>query len=192
MTWDDWIDLHARAYGHRDDSDLAMLDLWAQQFAADGWTADDLAAATRWVLTHVEVKFRSDTLAALIARLRAVREQQIGRQDDAPQHQGCKLCGWTGWVPVPDPKAINRGAWAVMLALCVCPLGRLRRGQGDQRPSVELWHLHMPDWHTRMTAHDQAVAAALKADGATIDNDHRLGPIFAKILARQSEPPNDE
>lgn len=193
MTWPEWIKLHATAYGHHEHRDMEMLGLWAAQFKADGWTPDDLDAATRWILTHVEIKYRSDALAALVARLRTIREQNIGRQDEAETRgQGCNLCGWTGWVPVPDPAADRGGRFAVVLALCVCPLGRLRRVQGDQRPSVELWHQNWPDWRDRMQAHDKAVAARLRASEATVENDRKLGPVVARLLAQIAGMPADE
>lgn len=178
MVWNDWIAQHASIFGQHDERDLAHLGHLAGIFAEAGWTPEELLAASRWVALHDPPKFRDAMLRALQERVRQVRQQGAARETAQPTFEDdCRLCGNTGWVPVPCPQARKKGGYLEYLACCICPLGRWRSQQGDQRPRLELWRDRMPDWREFRDAHHRQKAAELAAVAQAGELDRQCGPL---------------
>lgn len=146
--YDAWAARHARAFGMAQEADLATILSWEASFMAAGYTADELADATDYILAHTEAAFAESDLkffGKLVAHLGAIRRRITDRravvyrrEADAHEHDRgtCTLCGGAGRVVVPHPSAVRDGdwvpvkvaraapSWYTLAVFCRCPLGR--------------------------------------------------------------------
>ena len=101
-----WAQYHATLFGLDTERDAEMLLAWVDVFREAGYDAGELREASQWLAAHDAPRYRSDPLAAIQAHVRQRRERQLTRRDQAPDDRGaCTLCGGSGRVIVPDPRA---------------------------------------------------------------------------------------
>lgn len=121
----DWAVCHATRFGLHTEAAAAMVVEWADLFAAEGYSAGELEAASRWLATHDPPRYPGDHLPALTARLRAVREEARAASRRERQEAvdaalaACPDCA-EGWATVP---ALREDAGPLTVA-CSCAAGR--------------------------------------------------------------------
>lgn len=196
MTWHEWIAIHARIFGMTGDAEMGMLAEWTHLFSSAGFDPAEMELASRWVALNATPRFRSDQLQALLSRARAVRARELtngSTEDSAPS---CGLCGGSGMVSVPNPKAIARGRFALCSVLCSCPKAnqlRFAREARAARQDVELvqqqtidqYEDEVPNWRAIMEQHRQELLALSRSRGYASSLDKTLGRIMERI--RQQE-----
>lgn len=196
MNWQDWVETHSRIFGLQSEADISMLVEWTHLFSSAGFSPEELDAASRWVAINAPPKFRTDHLQALLLRARAVRARELtngSTEDSAPS---CGLCGGSGMVSVPNPKAIARGRFTLCSVLCSCPKAnqlRFAREARAARDDVELvrqqtidqYEDEVPNWRAIMEQHRQELLALSRSRGYASSLDKTLGRIMDRLKQQE-------
>lgn len=188
MTYGNWIDRHARAFGLDRDSDKEMLGEWASVFSSDGYTPDELDAATTAMLSNPP-RFRNEHLLAIH---RSVKASRRPRQPIAEDYIGeCVLCGNTAFVVVPHPAYVVNFEWIppryTAAVLCSCGLGRWMEprlndeaGEPGKRPkmlTLTEYVLRVGNWKELMQQKEHSDSMNQRVFERAKSIDKILGPI---------------
>lgn len=73
MTHKEWAAKHAELFGLDADKIKPTLQAWAKLFEAEGYTPEQLLAASVWIAGHRPPRFLSDHLPNLVERLKMPR-----------------------------------------------------------------------------------------------------------------------
>lgn len=165
---------HARTFGLLSQAELEMVAEWARRFHAEGYSHQELRAASEWLTTHEPPRYRADHLDALVRRLKQQRNPPAPPppEDDPGK---CTTCRGAKFLVVPrHPMPPER--WYTRAVVCHrCPLGRwlLERlakkapagvnVYEDPRYSLEAYERLNPGWKGQLGLHEEARRAGVRA-----------------------------
>jgi hypothetical protein len=207
-TYGDWANYHATMFGFIPEREAAMLALWCEHFADEGFAVTELFAASKQLASSGASQWRADHLRALVDAVRRQRDTQ--RAEQAAPKDTCVLCASTGYVSVVSPYTLTvRGArFYRCVVTCTCALGRwkqanakdkyrLPRLSGDWRwlksgtredvPLLTLAEYEglFPDWRMELLLREKAIASGLQAVNAAQFSDSRFGRVPAKRIVAE-------
>lgn len=195
MTHADWAEQHARLFGLTNDGAAAMLGEWCGLFCEEGYTADELLSATRWIAMNDPPRFPSDHLERLTVRLRTARRQAMARPADPNDRGTCTLCRGVGRVIVPLVPPIatvggrcppDDGVPRTIAVVCRCALGHHVRKQGDlSMLTLTEYERQVSDWKRIEEDWGKAQAKRSQITERTRALDKVFGSIMARVKARE-------
>lgn len=194
MDWfKDWLLEYASAVGLNTPDELRSAALWRDVFKAGKYGEDEVRTAGLAVLANLPALADSPDrflgkapmhLAAIQRRLRSGRAAGLSHSQEMPtadERLGvCALCGGTGRVSVPHPKAVVNGQWVQvngrfysLAVVCDCALGtwllyRLDRGKVKFLLLRE-YHAGNPRWREQLQQHRAEEAATKRATAGRPD-----------------------
>jgi hypothetical protein len=202
-----WSRRHGETFGFSHPNDPAVFARWYEVFAAAGYTAAELGAATDVIAMRPEpLKWRDDHLAAIHAALRSKRSGEWAAKvrsyrPDESEVGECAYCGGSGWAVVPHPKYVMAGEWSAGIlgrrptaaVTCLCHRGRAALEGWDRfsedvkrrvaRP-MPLEHYQAkvnPGWRNMIAGVEAEERARLAATAATQATDAAAGPLARAI-----------
>jgi hypothetical protein len=175
-----WVNYYVTAFALRSDEDLRTVLSWWEVLHSEA--PEDLYEATNLLLRSSYPSFLRDHLRELTAFLRLLRAERLpdGSWSDAEGDRGsCVLCGGSGRVIVPHPRAVRDGEWVPLhvarggahwytcAVCCACALGRwygqhglVRRGREQKAlMSLDAYERLNPNWYRHMSVRAQQVAS---------------------------------
>jgi hypothetical protein len=207
VTWDDWIERHATAFGfglyeRSAAREAAMLASWAAMFESEGYFPSDLAAATRVMEARPSSpEYREGHRAALLEILRSERARQLEARNEQARRGGgdltappCRDCGGAGWVGVPYPPESKQGREGVRggylptcAVACSCRAGQPCREpyKGRRMMTLEEYECYVPHWRELLANQRDIEAASAKAHKDATDMDREFGGMVAKHGGRE-------
>jgi hypothetical protein len=184
----EWLKQHATAFGVTDPAELTMMRSW--QTVLGPYDPRLLHQATDRLLACEYPSFIRDHLRALLALLCDLTAAEVERVTgfaSQGDRGSCGLCGGTGRVTVPHPRAVHGGEWVPLkvarggaayytcAVCCTCPLGRWyeehsegRSGGGEPAAPMALrdYERTNPLWREQLAEREQLLAAELAATAA--------------------------
>lgn len=174
------------------DAEADMVAHWAALLANEGFAADELAAASEWLVVHDPPKWRDKHCDRLKERVLSQRvlSRSVGPRPDDPGT--CCLCGGSGMVSVPGCAGLvtRSGAtldgaepWSLFAVLCRCALGRwLRPRQGDEnrRLTLDDYEKLNPDWRQQLERRGRLLRQRGEVGDLTRSVDAVLGALKTK------------
>jgi hypothetical protein len=179
--WPEWAENFALIFGLATDKDMQMLALWEELFRP--YTQDEMDAATRRVAQSGERLYKkADMLAALQQALNSQRiENDLRRRRPSEGRTLCGICGDSGYVVVPNLRAVDEGVWTHQTAggfpchttavLCGCGLGKHRAGTGASQMTLAEYEANNPEWRVQMFEWQQGIKAEAQAHTAASSAD---------------------
>ena len=175
----DWMAEHKARSAWGPDRDAMMWD-WEVEFDGRGVNEHEADSASRWLMANDPPMMAKHHLAALLARIRQQRNEVGSRPAGAHEFGACAVCGESGMVMVPHPRAISDGEWLrpwySLAAWCNCGLGRFKQDQflatdkckamaygesGEPRryppPSLEEYQQRYPHWRKMVEVHSREI-----------------------------------
>lgn len=195
--WDRWVEHHSTVFGMQDRRELAMLNSWRDFFESDGYSTEELFAATE-ALTRDPPRFRSDHLGSIrrgVERHRhETRLRRAAERRESAEGDTCPECSGTGFVIVPHRLDVSQGAWVAPYRTFAvqCGCGAIEHGgidsgaSGGPRKRLPLLTLSkyertiLPDWQDAMAQRDRRLAEeSTRSQGAG-----PLDAVFGALQAR--------
>lgn len=202
LSYHDWCKQHATMFSLQGDGDPAMLHAWAMAFSAAGHSPDDLSEATQYLATTPGKvpQTRPQHIDAINARLRERKLYRMRHNDESVTYRDThRLCHHgTGFVIVPNPKAIHDGSWQApyytCAVICDCPAGNRRLESQAKREHKQMtfrqYELKVPNWEQMVAIRDAARSEMAKArrlaDQGESDWIARRTRLSAKDIAEAS------
>ena len=118
MTYADWARHHCRLYCLTPEQ-VVTVAAWLPELERQGWTPDELDAASCWLLVNAPPKwFPQDHLTGLRDRIAAARREahyaalaRLGGDRPDGERGECVRCGNSGRLIVPHPARVRAGSW---------------------------------------------------------------------------------
>lgn len=203
MTYADWVSKHCRCFGMDKQSDLEMVTEWANVFALDGFTPDELDATTTAMIRNPP-RFRNEHLERIhtIVRANRVLSRQVAQASDT--QSVCDYCGNSGFVTVPHPEYVRDYRWMppfpTAAVICPCYAGRQQglivddyaegRGEKQKRKRelpkmlrLEQYAQRVPNWLELIRDHQNAQIGMANAKHRATWLDKTIGQILSKVGA---------
>lgn len=117
--YESWCLAHADAFGLRSDPEaIRALAAWRQRFFAQGFLAEELHAATQWMISNprslaagIYLGKMASHLSAIQARIHDARAVLYRRESTEARMGECSTCGGSGRVVVPLLRSVQGGEW---------------------------------------------------------------------------------
>lgn len=188
-----------------------MLSHWVALFISNGFTPDELFAATNAIAGDSSPpRYRGEHLNRLQVKLHEAREQlrkerfteeQKRLKEQYSMSCTCQLCGGTGWVSVPyyndrwKLPRIENGVWVApcqtSAVICRCPAGQaLVQCVDPKRPPARLedyetlvphWRVYLDQQRTQRSLLKEARDKAREADKDSGPLDDALAQVCNRL-----------
>ncbi len=204
-TYATWTQQHSTIFGFSAD-EANMLVSWVKMFAREGFTPEELVAATNRLALAADPVWRRDHCNALVSLVRDGRKKAIQAPpmpDDRGRHD---LCGGTGLVIVPHPKTLRGETeqWYNFAVTCTCPLGlwkaecfkeyheskNKKRAKNDQKASLSYadYCLEFMNWRDYVAEHEQLMQSRREASSISESRDRAHGPLAKPRVDLRMQP----
>jgi hypothetical protein len=183
-----WAITHAALFGNKSSEWEETYIAWNDLFAAEGFTKDQLEAATIAVAKRFKVPvFASEHLNALREELRDIRKMDYERALRAARTMSppCPDCQNQGMIHVPDPKHISAcGEWDALTdpfeattITAICDGCQVARLMGYQGQLISQYTTQVPNWRNLLARY--LPIAGIRAKKLAATRESVLGEIRA-------------
>jgi hypothetical protein len=188
--WAGWVEYHAVLFGLDGEGETRTLLAWRETFAAQGFTAEELRAASLH-LARDPPRYREEHLRRLQevihGRRAAVRRSADLLREAEESEWVCPHCHACGWASVPHPRFLVEGEWRAdgggrlhtVAVLCSCNRGRREAELHAKAGPLTLatYELRNPLWREQVAAAARARAAATDARRLAREADRERGAV---------------
>lgn len=190
MTYQTWVEFHAKIFSLTGEAIVATMAEWARLFEDARITPEELADASSWLLLHLPTGTYPNAHPGLLYR--KIMEQRAAdydssRKDTLPTDQGtCMDCNNSGFVAdVQHPCYLDATHHVGTTVLCHCPLGLWYAGRSEIM-TLRQYSALAPDWRERKRRHLETQTHLNYVADQGRENSH-IGIAMDAVLARLKE-----